>query len=445
MQTDEIRRFLERMAADAREPSSVPPKLGRRALRRRARTVIAGIMALGLIGFGSVAGVHAFTAGKAVPAAVVPCSWNVVDSPNHEVAKYDNSLQDVAAISDEDVWAVGSYAQRNEGGFEAPLLLHWDGTSWSESDAPPMEGRPYLQGVTAISSDDVWAVGYREGVGPDTQGPLPLALHWDGSRWSMVPVADSGTPYSGFTSVAGTASDDVWAVGFTSTGEKGGTLAEHWDGTAWTVVSTPNPPPDPLTSLPYPRLDGVTAISADDVWAVGARENVAPMQGSNTLALHWDGERWSVVPSPDVPSLDGPPVDMLVGVSASGPDDVWAVGSYALHPDTNLPSDRTLVLHWDGDAWKVVDTPSIDGRNWAEGVASLSPTSVSVVGGRWTGEAAQPLVERWDGKTWSALDEPVQGWASLSGVAASPSGDLWAVGNRTMDQNTGTTLVMRCS
>src|SRR5439155_22083426 len=108
-------------------------------------------------------------------------------------------------------------------------------------------------------------------------------------------------------------------------------------------------------------------------------------------------------------------------------------------------TDRVLVLHWDGRVWSVADTPTTSERSWAEGVVSVSPDSVMVVGGRWTGVASQPLAERWDGERWSLEAPFVDGWGSLSGVAATPSGDLWAVGNRTTDQSVGTTLVMRCS
>ena len=448
MQTDELREFLVRMAEESREPTGVPPKLGRRAARRRARTVLVGIVVAALLGYGGFSGVHALTRGGTTrPAATTNCSWNVVDSPNRALDRFDNGLHAVTVVSDDDAWAVGWYTERQEGGAGGPLLLHWDGTAWNQTDVPAMDGRPYIQGVAAISSHDVWAVGYREGIGPSTEGPKPLALHWDGAAWTMVPAADPGTLYSGFTAVAGTSSDDVWAVGFTATGEKGGTLAEHWDGSTWTVLDTPSPPPDPLTSLPYPRLDAVTAIAPDDVWAAGARENVAPMKGSNTLVLHWDGDRWSVVPTPDVPSKNGTPVDRLVAVSASGPDDVWAAGSYAVDPDqTHVPTDRVLVLHWDGTGWTVADTPPTAERAWAEGIAATSPSAVSVVGGLWTGQATQPLVERWDGARWTILEPPVDGWGLLSGAQATPSGDLWGVGNRTTTEGTvGRTLTMRCS
>jgi hypothetical protein len=69
------------------------------------------------------------------------------------------------------------------------------------------------------------------------------------------------------------------------------TLVEHWNGTQWSVVSSPNP------GTNYDSLEGVAAISASDVWAVGAYLYGADTQ---TLVEQWDGTQWSVVPSPNV-------------------------------------------------------------------------------------------------------------------------------------------------
>ena len=63
-------------------------------------------------------------------------------------------------------------------------------------------------------------------------------------------------------------------------------LIEHWDGTSWSVVSSPN-----LTQGGF--LSAVTAISTNNVWAVGEDDNL-----SVDLVEHWDGTSWSVVSSP---------------------------------------------------------------------------------------------------------------------------------------------------
>ena len=97
-------------------------------------------------------------------------------------------------------------------------------------------------------------------------------------------------------------SADMWAVGDIGTGTGcnpfqtvgGGsgpvqTLAEHFNGTGWSVVPTPA-----LNAA----LSGVAGAADNDVWAVGDQA-----QGSsfNTLIEHWDGTSWAVTPSPKLP------------------------------------------------------------------------------------------------------------------------------------------------
>src|SRR5207237_213125 len=102
------------------------------------------------------------------------------------------------------------------------------------------------------------------------------------------------------------------------------TLILHWDGNSnsWQVV------PAPDVAGVNNQLRAITAVSRDDIWAVGSYGGgygwdnpTAPK--FNTLVLHWDGKTWSQVPSPN-PSDYG---NQLVAVSAASKDDIWAVGT----------------------------------------------------------------------------------------------------------------------
>jgi hypothetical protein len=53
---------------------------------------------------------------------------------------------------------------------------------------------------------------------------------------------------------------------------------------AWAVVSSPNPVPN------NNHLYGVTAVSPNDVWAVGE----SLFLDLETLTMHWDGSVWSL-------------------------------------------------------------------------------------------------------------------------------------------------------
>jgi hypothetical protein len=88
----------------------------------------------------------------------------------------------VSATSPTDAWAVGLYW--DQAGINHALVLHWDGTSWSQVKTPnPRSIRSSLDSVTAVSPKNVWAVGdYQEA------GVHALVLDWDGTRWSQVDV-----------------------------------------------------------------------------------------------------------------------------------------------------------------------------------------------------------------------------------------------------------------
>src|SRR5207244_6438633 len=118
--------------------------------------------------------------------ATVCSDWNVVQSPN--VGAIWNQLNAVAAVSSSDVWAVGYYI--NTGILYQTLIGHWDGAAWSAVPSPNLgTDNNALWGVAAVSSSDVWAVGwYHNGPGNQT-----LVEHWNGSLWSVVPSPNPGT------------------------------------------------------------------------------------------------------------------------------------------------------------------------------------------------------------------------------------------------------------
>ena len=64
-------------------------------------------------------------------------------------------------------------------------------------------------------------------------------------------------------------------------------------GATWRVVKSPNP------GSSGNFLNGVAAISASNIWAVGGYGNGSTTQ---TLIEHWNGTRWQVVASPNVGS-----------------------------------------------------------------------------------------------------------------------------------------------
>ncbi len=176
-------------------------------------------------------------------------------------------------------------------------------------------------------------------------------------------------------------------------------------------------------------------VSAREAWAVG----FDTLRGaSQTLILHWNGSAWKQVrsPNPGGPGHD----NSLLGARATSASNAWAVGSYV-----SGTAQRTLVLHWNGSAWKQVKTPNPSATNNSlAGIAATSPTSAWAVGSYVSGSARRTLVLHWNGSVWEQVKTPNPGsGSSLAGIGATSANNIWAVGsffNGTAEQ----TLALHC-
>ena len=105
-----------------------------------------------------------------------------------------SGLNAVSAVSPTDIWAVGSQPEGSTS--QAPLIENFNGTSsgsrpkatttadrelqrddWSQVTSPALSGFADLNGVSALSSKDVWAVGSDNGD--------PLVEFFNGTSWSV--------------------------------------------------------------------------------------------------------------------------------------------------------------------------------------------------------------------------------------------------------------------
>jgi hypothetical protein len=234
------------------------------------------------------------------------------------------------------------------------------------------------------------------------------------AHWHVVPVPDP-TPdgHAGLEGISAIAADDIWAVGGYNRepGTYFKTLAVHWDGQEWSIVPSPNPGPRSNS------LAAVDGVASDDVWAVGTIDFDEP------LIEHWDGTAWTMVDAPS-PSEGGP--DQLYDVDAISAQDAWAVGVYFSH-------DEPRVLHWDGTEWSVVPAP-IRGQDTAlYAVSAISSTDAWSAGyySRTILGRTQTFTVAWDGATWRAVKSPNVGTAEENEVRAldaRTSTDAWATG-----------------
>jgi len=342
-----------------------------------------------------------------------------------------NTLNAVAAISATDAWAVG-YQNDNNLNDSRNLIQHWNGSTWATVKSPNpgttqqcQNGNTgnVLNAVAAVASDDVWAVGFSFTC---TSLLKPMAIHWNGTQWSVVSTPKLNTnDNASFNGIVAFASNNVYAVGYQpATNGAVLTLVEHWDGSSWTVVPTPN------GNITGNVLLSVSASSPTDIWAVG--DQVAPNVEVRTLALHFDGVSWSVVPTPNPVGGSSLDQNILTSVVAVGPNNATAVG-FTLANLTEL----TMAQHWDGTSWKVVPTPnksSAQGAfNTLRGITAVNATDLHAVGffaNSSTGGNQAAMIMHFNGTKWTFARNQPKGIAQqLNGVFALPgTTDVWVSG-----------------
>jgi hypothetical protein len=310
--------------------------------------------------------------------------WRNVLSPR----LLDGSLESLAAVSADDVWAVGTVGIV---GRNRSLAEHWDGRHWrvvkTPNPTPEFAGQRQaeLRDVVAVASNDVWAVGSSDAKALENQA---LIEHWDGRQWKLV-SSPALAPRASLWGVAGDSSNDVWAVG---TDDKG-LLILRWNGSAWRRLSAPSAPA--LSSV-----RGVAVLSRNDVWVVGSFPGRPPAPLS--LAAHWDGRRWLTAKLPQVPGSLG----SLAALSSA---DIWAVTGAA---------GTGVVMHWDGVRWRAYPH-----------LSTVGPSSDVTVVSRRDAWLVSPIMH-WNGQRWRVVRRPAPQTYVVTITAVSRS-DVWAAGYAT--------------
>lgn len=193
--------------------------------------------------------------------------------------------------------------------------------------------------------------------------------------------------------------------------------------TSWPVVPSPN------VGIQGSTLLATSAISPSNVWAVGY--NGYQSGSALTLIEHWDGATWTVASSPNTTGQR----NVLESVTAISASDVWAVG-YSSGISTSLY--QTLIEHWNGSTWSIVSSPNPGSfTDTLSGVAASSSTDIWAVGMQGTNTTSGSLIEHWNGTTWQVVSNPSSPppLAQLQSVSVISSTDAWAVGN--YEDNTG--------
>ena len=339
--------------------------------------------------------------------------WEIQPSPDPGGESRDSRLFAVSALALDDVWAAGYF--ETDAFRPLPLVEHWNGTAWTAVPTPIVGDEDnFLYGITALSTDDVWAVGFI--MVRQYSEAVTLAMHWDGLQWTVIPTPNAGSVHDDLVAVSGTSSNDVWAAGssFRESTYSYHALVEHWNGTEWSIVPS-------ASARGGTYLSAITS-SPSARWSAGYTA-ASPNQ---TVVEQLSGSRWVHVSSQNLPGDN----NFFYGVSAASGTDAWAAGD---ENSPEMPQPNTLIEHWDGSAWSIVPSPSpAPNGNYLRGIAAVSSTEAWAAGFTIDADlATNTLVERWSGTDWTVFPSPnhQQNLSSLLAISATPAGtDLWAVG-----------------
>lgn len=278
------------------------------------------------------------TASSPAPAAGAATAWDFehVDAGQGEIT-------DLAALAKDDIWAVGHHRTNGTTDADQQFLLHYDGTGWQRQDMPDVLGDAVFEGrLDALGEGRLWLSAASE-----DDPYAPRLVEWDGSRWSTVPeppAAPEGptTPAPTLSDIVAFGPDDVSML-------VGGKRLAHWDGARWTTTELP---------AEAKALDGT---ASDDLWAVGFRDSGPGVGGDSKeytqpAAMHWDGDAWKSVDTPQYRFPDPIPPEpgaSLDHVLAASKDDVVAYGSHSFnHGEVEDEPDAEFIrLRWDGTRW----------------------------------------------------------------------------------------------
>lgn len=303
-------------------------------------------------------------------------SWQRFPSPT---LGRETELRAVSASSPNDVWAAGTW-YTGKHYFRSPIVLHWDGSSWTQVQFPSIGLPTSLSGISALSPRDVWVVG--------TVQSHSIAYHWDGAFWTKTKVRHNTRElgYNSLSSIDAVDRDELWTVGsHSNSGDKRSPMIQSWQGDHW-KLEDPVPPP-----FAYVWLEDVEAVARAQVWVVGWGSKRV---GSSGFIERWNGSRWALMPVGNLPRSSE-----FEGVGASSATDAWVVGNAYASAGT-----KALIAHWDGASWRVVPTPRVDGhavRGYLEDVDATSTSDAWAVGYDAEQSGISTILLHWDGSQWT--------------------------------------------
>lgn len=348
----------------------------RTGVARIAGAALAGVLAVPLTLSGAAA---ADEPGQGEP-------WTLIDKRSST-----KSGDAIGFGAPDDGWVVGANYETER---TTPWAMHWDGTRWTESKVGNFGATPvFLDQVAVPRPGEAWATGM----------PEPAAR-------TRSPRPGSGLPYRDARGVH----PEAPAAGATAAEGTPYVLA-RWDGQSWVPAEAPKPPAGKQA-----QVSGLATVG-DQVWAAGAevKAGSTPSEQQAFIDRYADGT-WQRMRLPE--ELTSKP-SILLGVTGTGPDDVWLSGAFPT-PQKDTP----FAAHWDGKAFTVTELPvTADFPNgWnADEVAKLGDT-VYVTGRSLYTDRTLVTGYRFDGTQWTEWKD--RAISEVNDISVAPDGRSMVLG-----------------
>lgn len=261
-------------------------------------------------------------------------------------------------------------------------------------DANPSNGT--RTGIAEPASNYLWVSGT---ISLGLPATLPYIERFD-PRAGWTTTVFSMLARSAFTSVAAFSTQQAMVVGYKSGGTDA--LAMALNGSQWTLT---------LGGSGQPRLRG----SLQKVVAVPHTSTAyAVLAYGRANLVFWNGVTWTTV-------LDAFPPGSILSVSASSPDNIWAVGGTT----SSYGVVHGRLERYDGHQWIVMRPPAA--LTLLTGVDARTADDAWVTGLTQQGSAFAPFAAHWNGHVWATVSLPLQrsAFATYGDTYAQSSSNVW--------------------
>lgn len=185
-------------------------------------------------------------------------------------------IRDIDALSANDAYATGMQYPV-EGGHS--VTYHWDGTTWTLMEEPPVRAGTDTAKIAAVSPDSVYVAGWADdGASP----PVPSIAHWNGTAWENV-TGELADLY--LHAIVPDGRDGLWVTGNDQAEPaRAEPVFWHYDGTTWTKEVGASAPDGDTQWPSYTFYDLAPADSSGAFWVVG--DYSTPMDAHGDQKVH---------------------------------------------------------------------------------------------------------------------------------------------------------------